>query len=302
MFHLANPAAKGMTMGNVAIREVSSPVAAKRGSVGDLDWTLNWKVDPGHLYMPMKGYFDESGTHGAGSPALIVAGFLATVEQWDSYERALAALMAEYSVTKFHAKELRQRTGHFKGWPVPKQAQFTSRFLRLADEHLSCGLAAVLPSDSYRQIYRAGEAVRAGRLDSQYGLAVRVALWKALLLMKDRKADWPLNFVFEGGAGHEGDAARIFGEVRDSLLPQYEGVFRSITFDTKEAVPLAIADSLAYAIFRLSAGFSKHPTEPNAAVVGPADPPYYVSKIPMSRTLIDENTLKSLRNNLGGLT
>ena len=50
----------------------------------------------------------------------------------------------------------------------------------------------------------------------------------------------------------------------------------------------------------MSAGYSKHPTEPNAAaVVGPADPPYLVSKIPMSRTLIDENTLAKLRDELG---
>jgi hypothetical protein len=72
-----------------------------------------------------------------------------------------------------------------------------------------------------------------------------------------------------------------------------------MTFEGKNALPLAIANSLAYAMFRMTAGFSKHPTEPNAAVVvGPADPPYYVSKIPMTRTLIDENTLASLRDGL----
>jgi hypothetical protein len=50
----------------------------------------------------------------------------------------------------------------------------------------------------------------------------------------------------------------------------------------------------------MTAGHSKHPTEPNAAVVGPADPPYYVNQIPLSRTLIDENTLAALRDSLSG--
>lgn len=285
-------------MRDLAILEVPALAVPKSGYVGDLDWSLNWRVNPDRFYMAMLGYFDESGTHGAESPVVIVAGFLATVAQWDAYERDLAALNAEYGVKTFHAKDLRGRKGDFKGWPVAKRATYTSRFLQFADEHLACGISAVLPSDAYQQIYRAGEFLRTARPDTQYGLCVRTALWKALLFMKDRKQDWPLGMIFEQGTGHEGDAIRIFGEVKDSLLPEYEGLFRPITFDTKAAIPLAIADALAYAIFRLSAGFSKHPTEPNAAVVGPADPPYYVSKIPMSRTLIDENTLATLRDNL----
>jgi hypothetical protein len=229
---------------------------------------------------------------------VIVAGFIGTVDQWDAHERDLAALMDEYGVKKFHAKDLRQRKGDFKGWPPGKRAKFTSRFLQLADEHLACGISTVLASADYHRIYRAGQAVRTAPPESQYGICLRVALWKAVLFMRDRKTDWPLNLIFEGGNGHEGEAARIFAEVRDSLLPEYGPALRSITFDDKTAIPLAIADSLAYAIFRLSAGYSKHPTEPNAAVVGPSDPPYYVSKIPMSRTIIDEATLASLRNDL----
>jgi hypothetical protein len=248
--------------------------------------------------MAMIGYFDESGTHGAESPVVTVAGFLATLEQWDAYERDLSALMAEYGVKKFHAKDFRQTKGDFKGWRSAKKAKFNARFLQLADKHLSCGISAVLSSDAYHQIYRAGDFVRTARPDTQYGLCVRTVLWKSLLFMKNRKVDWPLGVVLESGNGHEGDAIRVFNEVKGSLLSEYNGLFRSVTFDTKSAAPLAIADSLAYAIFRMSAGYSKHPTEPNAAVVGPADPPYYVSKIPLSRTLIDENTLRGLRDSL----
>jgi hypothetical protein len=247
--------------------------------------------------MAMRGYFDESGTHGARSPLVAVAGFLATVEQWDAYERNLLPLLSEYGVGRFHAKDFRSTKGDFKGWRTEKKAKFNSRFLQLADEHLACGLSAILPSDSYHQIYRAGGAVRAGRLDSQYGLAVRVAIWKAMVLIKDRKADWPINFIFESGTHHEAEAATAFFEFKEQLLPEYQSAFGTIAFNTKEAIPLAIADSLAYAIFRMSAGYSKHPTEPNAAVVGPADPPHYV-KIPLTRTLIGENTLAMLRNEL----
>jgi hypothetical protein len=285
-------------MSNLAIREAPALAAPSRGYVGQLERTLNWWLSRNRYYMAMTGFFDESGTHGAESPVVTVAGFLATVEQWDAYESDLKALLDEYGVKTFHAKDFRGRKGDFKGWPTPKRAKFNSRFLQLADQHLACGYSAVLSSEAYHRIYKAGQFLRRARPDTQYGLCVRVVLWKAITFMKDRKQDWPLGIIFEQGTGHEGDAIRIFGEVKDGLLPEYDGLFRPITFDTKKATPLAIADSLAYAIFRMSAGYSKHPTVPNAAVVGPADPPYYVNKIPMSRTLIDENTLAVLRNNL----
>ena len=128
-----------------------------RGWVGDLDWSLSWQVRPDRLYMAMKGFFDESGTHGADSPVVIVGGFIATIEQWDAYEHDLKALLDEYRVKKFHAKDLRGRKGDFKGWPTQRRATFTSRFLRLADDHLACGFATVLSSDSYHQIYRNGQ-------------------------------------------------------------------------------------------------------------------------------------------------
>jgi len=70
-------------MGNIAIRQIPVAAEPRRGYIGDLDWTLNWRDNnPDHLYMAMKGYFDESGTHGAQSPTVIVAGFIGTVDQW----------------------------------------------------------------------------------------------------------------------------------------------------------------------------------------------------------------------------
>lgn len=248
--------------------------------------------------MVMTAYFDESGTHGADSPVVLVAGFIAPRDQWVLFERDLSLLLAEYAVKKFHAKDFRTCKGDFKGWATVKRARFNSRFLRLADDHLSYGLSAVLRSEQYKNIYRATNFPAYARPDTQYGLCVRAVLWKAITLLKGRKWDWPVNIVMEGGARNAGDAIRVFAEVKDSLTAEYASLLGDFNFGSKADLPLAVSDSLAYAIFRLSAGYSMHPTEPNAAVVGPADPPYYVSKIPLSRTLIDENTLATLRDEL----
>lgn len=251
-----------------------------------------------HLYMAMKGFFDESGSHGGESPLLIVAGFIASVEQWSAYERDLSALMDEYGVKVFHAKDFRLSKGDFKNWDLKKKAAFNSRFLKLADDHLACGMATVLSSAAYEQIYRSKIFPPKARPDTQYGVCVRAALWKAILFMKDRKEDWPLSLIMEGGHRNEYDAARIFWDFKDDLIDEYSPALGSITFGSKADLPIAVADCLAYSMFRMSAGYSAHPTEPNACVVGPADPPYYVKRIPLSRTLVDEETLARWRDGL----
>jgi hypothetical protein len=248
--------------------------------------------------MAMTAYFDESGTHGNDSPVVTIAGFIASDHQWRAYEHDLSQLLTEHDVRVFHAIEFRTRKGDFKGWATPKRARFNSRFLKLADNHLAYGFAMVLRREDYTSIYRVGRFTRRARIDTQYGLCFRTALWKSAVLMKDHSADWPLNIVLESGHKNAGDAIRVFGEFQDGLNTEYVSSLGAFDFASKAScLPLAMADSLAYAIFRMTAGFSQN-SNPNAASVGPADPPYYVSKIPLSRILIDENTLAALRDSL----
>lgn len=277
-------------------------MASTRGTLTSLEAlgrALFHNASLSHSFMVMTAYFDESGTHGH-SPIVIVAGFIASIEGWAGYERDFAALTAEFGVNKFHAKEFRGRKGDFKDWPTRKRALFNSRFLRLADDHLSCGVAAVLPVADYQRIYQSADFPRRARPDTTYGMCVRTALAKCLIFARENKSEWPINVVMELGHSNVGDAIRVFDEVKRGLFPWYAGALGSISFDSKrDCAPLAIADSLAYAVFRMSAGFSKHPTDPNIlAVVGPAEPPYYVNKIPLSRTIIDEDSLAQLRDEL----
>jgi hypothetical protein len=110
--------------------------------------------------MVMTAYFDESGTHGEESPVITIAGFIASADQWSSYERDLSQLLADYEVKVFHARKIRTSKGDFKGWPTTKRSRFNSRFLRLADDHLSYGLAMILRPDEYAKIYRLHEFPR----------------------------------------------------------------------------------------------------------------------------------------------
>jgi hypothetical protein len=250
-------------------------------------------------FMVMTGYFDESGTHKSSS-IVLVAGFLANVEKWAEYEHDLQTLNNEYGVTKFHAKEWRQRKGDFQKWPITKRAAYNSRFLRLADDHLSCGFATLVKRDHYEKIYHSVKFPKRARPDTAYGLCFRIALLKSFLFARDRQQDWPVNIVVESGNKNIGDAIKVFDDIKSQMPPQHRDLFGYFSIGDKiQCPPLAVADALAYAVFRMQSGLSRHPTMPDvAAVVGPADPPYYVDKIPLSRTLIDENSIALLRDEI----
>jgi hypothetical protein len=155
--------------------------------------------------MAMSAYFDESGTHGELSPAVIMGGFLATSDQWAKYEAEMTALLASNGVKLFHARKLRSGKGDFKNLTKIRRGQFNSRFLKLADDHMSFGMGTVLASDIYRKIYRRGGNTRR-TLDSQYGLCFRVSMWRAMIYMKENQDNWPLNVVLE--SGHKNAAMR----------------------------------------------------------------------------------------------
>lgn len=243
--------------------------------------------------MAMTAYFDESGTHGRESPSIIVAGFGATVQQWNGCEKRLKKLFSDFGVDHFHAKEFRGTKGPFKGWDVEKKGKFLSRFLKIIDEQLTFGVAGVMGPADYKTHYRSKSFPRSVRPDTAYGVCFRVALVRSFLDYCERPNDWPLNVVLELGHPNWQDAARIFEEVKKD--ERFSELLGTVSFATKkDCMFLGLADSLAYSLFRFRAGYTKHPTIPTAVPLGPAIPPYYVHKLKMSQTLITDDGLSEL--------
>jgi hypothetical protein len=171
--------------------------------------------------------------------------------------------------------------------------------LRISNENLGFGIAAILHPSDYDEIYRAGDLPRRARRDTQYGLCFRVALWRAMLYLRDRQEDWPLGVVMEDGHRNVGDAIRVYSEISDGMYPAYRGLFGSISFLNKDCcLPLAAADHFAYSLFRFSSGATGDP-EQHYMPAGAADPPYIVT-IPMARVLITRDGLAQMRDALSG--
>jgi hypothetical protein len=272
---------------------VTASVSAVNPSIRTLALSLFRREYRDAPFMVMTAYFDESGTHGAESPVTIVAGFGATVAQWVGFEKLLTKLYKDFNINIYHAKDFRGTKNDFEDWDLDTKARFNSRLLRIIDMQLAFGAAALVKRADYQDHYRSRGFPRKARPDTEYGICFRAAATRSLLFIEQRARDWPLNFVLELGHKNYSDAIRVFQDLkaRPNLAPALGG----ISFVSKHDCPfLGIADQLAYNLFRNEAGYSKHPTNPIAVPTGPADPPYYVHKIPVRRVILEEKGLKML--------
>ena len=267
-------------------------------SIASLALALFHRHEPDPKFMVMTAFFDESGTHGKGSPATVFGGFAANEAQWTQFEASLKDLMKQFGVSHSHAKDFRQRRGDFSGMPLEQYSRFNSSFLQLIDNTLARGFVVVLSSAHYRDIYKPRFFKKKSRPDSEYGFCFRATLLRALMFMVDNEDQIPLVPILELGHRNISDASRIYREIKNNLVEEQSGFLGPIAFeDKKKCLPLAAADSLVYAMFRKTAGYTIHP-HPNAAPVGPSDPPYYVSKVPITRIEIDSNILDYLSSDL----
>ena len=210
--------------------------------------------EPERLFVILKSYFDESGTHG-GSPITVMSGIMGTAQQWSKFERATARLKRRYGFTIFHAKDFKSRSGQFAGWPGEKCDALLLDLAKAANGLMEV-VTTVLPNDDYASFYRLGDTPRRVRLDTKYGLCFRYSLvllvYHAVARLGHHKNfdKTRLHVIMEGGHKNAGDAQRIFEETKREVEALDSKLLASITFVTKEeADPLLVADFVAHSTF-----------------------------------------------------
>ena len=73
------------------------------------------------LMAVLKAYIDDSGDQWPGHTALSMAGYIATIEEWDRFEQAWIRVLTEFEAPYLHMKEFKERYGAFKTWPPSKE-------------------------------------------------------------------------------------------------------------------------------------------------------------------------------------
>ncbi len=238
----------------VLSRSIAAECPYPLDSIGELTVALYNRWEPEAVFVIIKGYFDESGTH-AGSPVMTFGCFVAPATRWNGFNVKWRRLLSDNGLNFYHTRRFIHGNGEFHGWSDARCLTFVDRMATVLAEHVTFGLSLALREADYRQHYRRDGAPQGARLDSMYGLCFRYCLH--VIIQRCREAfptdETKIAFVLESGHNNTGDAKRIFHEIKNDPkeTPNLFQVLRSIAFMDKKKVPaLQAADGMATNAFQ----------------------------------------------------
>jgi hypothetical protein len=104
-----------------------------------------------------RAYFDASGSpDDLRTAALVVAGFIATAEQWIEFERSWKEVLQEFEVSSLHMRcfaHSREEYASWKGNEV-KRRRFLSKFISIARTRMRHSFVSSIVMDDYRRVNR----------------------------------------------------------------------------------------------------------------------------------------------------
>jgi hypothetical protein len=202
-----------------------------------------WAQDyvPQGLFALLTCYFDDAG--GADHGYTVVAGWIASVEQWEGFTEDWQELLSEYGLESFTMKDCAQWKGAFKCWCDEQRKSFILRACQILKTHVQYGLASVVQLAEYRKVnktYTLREYTK-----SEYALAGITAVRAAHDWAVKNHPGVPMECIFhQGTKGHGGLSDLMMEELR--FMP----IFRSASEQEgpRPVIPLQVADFLAYEV------------------------------------------------------
>jgi hypothetical protein len=221
------------------------------GSIRGLCLALLHRWEPEALFVILTAYFDESGTHD--SSETVVAGVMASALKWERFEKRYLRIRKKFGFKVFHTKHFKHRSKEFSGWSPDRCVGLIESMERLTNNAFTESTVLSVDNEKFQNEYRSGQPTKAP-LDSAYGLCFRGCLEHLILhvakLKKEGRARHGLYIVIEKGCRNEGDALRIYGQLKDETSGTNLDFLRGVTLASKEdCPPLFTPDFLAHMIF-----------------------------------------------------
>jgi len=186
-------------------------------------------------------YFDDAG--GADHGYTLVAGWIASLEQWEAFTESWEELLAEYGIECFTMKKLAQWRGPFQCWCEDQRKAFIRRAAQIIKANIQFGFASIVPLALYRRVnetYTLKEYTH-----SEYALAGISAVRDAHDWMRKNQPGTPMEFIFDQGTPGSGGLTEL---MLDEL--RYAPIFKSGCTQEghRPVIPLQVADFLAYEV------------------------------------------------------
>jgi hypothetical protein len=101
--------------------------------------------------MTFQAYFDDSGTD-AHSPLVVVAGFVASTNDWLSLSGEWNRLLDRHRLPYMHMAEAEAGAKHFKSAPLGARRSLIHEFADIVATYVRCGICAEIPKAEYAQV------------------------------------------------------------------------------------------------------------------------------------------------------
>jgi hypothetical protein len=166
----------------------------------------------------------------------------------------MEALLADFDITHFHAKDFAHKQGQFAGWSPDRLLAFLDRHDVLCERNTLFAFSVVVNNADYDEHFKGADPPRKVQLDSRYGICFRLCLialptilWK---LASNKKI--AINLVLESGHRNAGDAERIFALCKQQAPKDVSDIFASLSFaDKRTCYGVQAADSIAFPAYRI---------------------------------------------------
>jgi hypothetical protein len=192
-------------------------------------------------------YFDESGTH-TDSSILSLGVYISTNEQWREFEREWREVLDDAGITFFHMAKYESRHGEYKDWDNEKRVRVIKRLLGIIKRRVRIGIVSCLIYSAYDELIKSDPA-RLAFFGTPYAFNVHMCM-KSISIWAERFSlshFEPVAFVFENGAGYNGEIRRLFDRyVRVRHIKTNYRLDTLMFADKREIVQLQAADILAY--------------------------------------------------------
>ena len=189
---------------------------------------------------------DASGTTDKDSPIVCMAGYVAMLSAWLSFEQAAKPIFDDYGVGVLEGKNFYRNKGAFRGWKQDRKEAFIRDIQHNAIVgRLDAGVIFSAPKHAWLSAKRKHNLAHQ---ESAFGFCFRAiidCLLGDVMIGETIRKGETLSFVLESGDSNAYDAQRIFNEARAFTAWNRQKLF-SFGFAAKEpARGLQIADFLA---------------------------------------------------------
>ena len=153
-------------------------------------------------------YFDESGTHGS-SEALVIAGYIASNEQWQVFDYEWKQALKDAGVNHFHMRDFAHSLREFKDWKEDEErrGEFLKRLVKIIRQCTRRSFSSAVILKDYQKL---NEKYQLQERCSPYVLCALTCVADVAKWCNARGYIDPVLIVFEDGVKYKGEFLRFY--------------------------------------------------------------------------------------------